>query len=255
LSSHDQVLAAFDNAISERTRVLVCSHVQHGDGALLPVRELCQLARARGLISMIEGTMTLGALQFSVAELGCDIYAGSLCHWLNGPPQLGVLYVREAGRSMLHDDPAVDADPTLLRDVSSWPALQRRWPGNVIQRASQLQSVPTALGWHETLGRARIEARLRELQLYTRMRLQNLEGLQIMTPSVPGMWLQLLSIKSNRRSSTTLAEWLRSNDKVIVSGFTGTEDGLNGLRISLHLYNSHDEIERLVQGLQRALRA
>jgi selenocysteine lyase/cysteine desulfurase len=69
------------------------------------------------------------------------------------------------------------------------------------------------------------------------------------------MWMQLLSMRPSKHSATDLAEWLRNNDKVIVSGFRGTQDGMNVLRVSLHLYNSHDEIERLAQGLQRALRA
>jgi selenocysteine lyase/cysteine desulfurase len=255
LNSQTEVLAAFENAMSERSRVLVCSHLQHGDGAVLPIRELCQLARTHGLISIIEGTLTLGALQFSVRDLGCDVYASSLCHWLNGPQRTGVLFVREALQPSLQDEVSTGAEPTLLRNLSSWPALQRHWPAAFVDKAAQFQSVATALAWQEAFGRVRIEARLRELQLYARLRLQNIDGLQIITPAVPGMWLQLLSIKPGRRSAIDLAEWLRSNDKVIVSGFRGTQDGLNVLRVSLHLYNSHDEIERLAQGLQRAARA
>jgi isopenicillin-N epimerase len=255
LSSQAEVLAAFENAMSERSRVLVCSHLQHGDGAVLPIRELCQLARTRGLVSMIEGTLTLGALQFSVRDLGCDVYASSLCHWLNGPQHTGVLFVRDALQPTLQDEVNTGAEPMLLRNLSSWPALQRRWPTDFVNMAPQFQGVATALAWQEAFGRVRIEARLRELQLYARMQLQNIDGLQIITPAVPGMWLQLLSIKPSRRSAIDLAEWLRSNDKVIVSGFRGTQDGLNVLRVSLHLYNSHDEIERLAHGLQRAARA
>jgi isopenicillin-N epimerase len=194
-------------------------------------------------------------MQFSVRDLGCDVYAGSLCHWLNGPQSTGVLYVRDALQPTLQDEPAIGAEPSLLRNLSSWPTLQRRWPTDFANLAPQCQSVPTALAWHEAFGRVRVEARLRELQLYTRMRLQNIEGIELLTPSLPGMWLQVLSIRPSRRSATDLAEWLRNNDKVIVSAFRGTQEGMNVLRVSLHLYNTHDEIERLAQGLQRALRA
>jgi len=257
LNNQNEVIAAVEQAISERSRVLVCSHVQHGDGALLPLRELCRLASAHGLVSMIDGSLTLGALQFSVRDLGCDIYAGSLCHWLNGPQLTGVLFVREALQAALIADPLNRTEPVLLGnlpdDVSGWPLLQRRWPRGFVEMAPQFQGAAIALTWQEAFGRPRIEARLRELQLYSRLRLQSI-GLQIVTPVVPGMWLQLLSIKPSRRSAVDLAQWLRSNDNVLVSA-AGTQDGLNMLRISLHLYNSHDEIERLAQGLQRAARA
>jgi selenocysteine lyase/cysteine desulfurase len=121
--------------------------------------------------------------------------------------------------------------------------------------APQLYGAATALTWQEAFGRVRIEARLRELQLYTRMKLQSIRGVQIITPAAPGMWLQLLSIKPERRSARELADWLSSNDNVIVSAFADTQDSLNVLRISLHLYNSYDEIERLAHGLERAARA
>lgn len=255
LNNSAEVIAAFENAITERSRVLVCSHIQHGDGAVLPVRELCQLAKGRNMISMIDGALSFAALQFSVRELGCDVYSASLCHWLNGPQQTGALYVRSELQNTLPDEYANVAEVTLSGAHATWPRLQRRWVEDFIEQAPQFQSLPTALAWQESVGRPRIEARLRELQIYARLRLQNIAGLELLTPVQPGMWLQILSARSAGRNAKDLADWLRNNDKVIVSHANATQDGMNVLRISLHVYNSHDEIERLTQGLQRALRA
>ncbi len=257
LRSTAEVLEAFEAALTERSRVLICTHMQPLDGAVLPVRELCQLARSRNMISMIDGSLMLGALQFSVRDLDCDIYGSSLCHWLNGAQHTAVLFVRSELQTLLGDalnpgggthDPAA----TLSRN---WPRLCRRWPHEFIEQATQFQSISSAMNWQENLGRARIEARLRELQTYARLRLQGITGIELLTPAVPGMWLHILSLRPARGSAAELANWLQNNDKVIVSGLTDTQDAVNVLRISLHTYNSHDEIERLVQGLQRALRA
>lgn len=254
LHGSEEVLTAFTNAMGERSRVLVCSHIQPGDGAVLPVRELCQLAKARNIVTMIDGTLSFAALQFSMRELGCDVYSASLCHWLNGPQQTGALYVRNELQTLLPDEFANVAEVTLASNRATWPRLLRRWPNDFIDQAPQFQSLPTALSWQEGLGRPRIEARLRELQTYVRLRLQSIAGLELLTPVQPGMWLHMLSVRSGKRSTTELADWLRNNDKVIVSSVNATQDGMNVLRISLHVYNSHDEIERLTQGLQRALR-
>ncbi len=254
LQGNAEVLTAFENAISERSRVLVCSHIQGADGAVLPVRELCQMARSRGLISMIDGTLSLGALQVSMRELGCDVYGASLCRWLNGPQHTSVLYVRTEVQSALLDDGVSGAESTLTGNRFGWPTLLQRWPTDFIELAPQFQSLSTALSWQESIGRARIEARLRELQTFTRLRLQGMAGVELITPQQPGMWLQLLSLRTPKHSAIELAEWLRNNDKVIVSAVSPTQDGMNGLRVSLHVYNSYDDIERLTQGLQRALR-
>ena len=250
----DEVMSAFENAIDERSKVLVCSHIQQTDGAVLPIRELCQLAKSRGLISMVDGSLSMGALQLSMRDLGCDIYSASLCHWLNGPQNTGVLYVRAGMQSMLQDDGLSGTELTLAGNRFGWPQLQQRWPTDFIELAPQFQSLSTALSWQESIGRSRIEARLRELQTYTRLRLQNLDGIEPITPLPPGLWLQLLSLRTPKHSAIELAEWLRNNDKVVVSAVAVDSEGVNGLRVSLHIYNSFDDIERLALGLQRALR-
>ncbi|MGC3981352.1 MAG: aminotransferase class V-fold PLP-dependent enzyme [Steroidobacteraceae bacterium] len=254
LHSEAEVLSAFEAAASERSRVLVCSHAQYVDGSILPLRGLCQWARTRNLISMINGSLSLGALQFSLRDLDCDIYGASLCHWLNGPQQTGALYVRAEMQAALLYESVGTAEPLRIsRD--GWPTLLQRWPTDFIELAPQFQSLSSALTWQENVGRARIEARLRELQLYARLRVQALNDVELLTSTQPGMWLHLLSLRSSKRNAVELASWLKNNDKVIVSGFNATQDGMNALRVSFHIYNSHDEIDRLMQGLQRALRA
>lgn len=254
LTGPAEVIAAVENAIGERSKVLVCSHVQAGDGALLPIRELCQLARSRGLVSMIDGSLSLGALQFSMRQLECDVYGASLSHWLNGPQDTGVLFVRSSLQAQLQPEETPGAETLGVDSITAWPALLQRWPMDFIEQAPQFQSLSVALNWHEIVGRGLLEARLRELHAYTRLRLQALNGLQLLTPSQPGMWLALLSLRPMKRSARELSDWLRRNDKVVVGEFDTSPGELDALRISLHIYNSHDEIERLLQGLQRALR-
>jgi len=105
----------------------------------------------------------------------------------------------------------------------------------------------------EGLGRARIEARLRELTLYTRLKLQNAADIQILTPGAPGLWSSMLTLPRPRHTGVELANWLRKNDQAVVRGYQ--QNAQNALRISLHIYNSFDEIDRLVQGLLRAVRS
>jgi selenocysteine lyase/cysteine desulfurase len=247
-----QVVAAFENALGERTRVLMCSHVQALDGAILPVRELASLARSRNALSLIDGSLSLGALQFSLRDLGCDVYASSFAHWLNGPSAAGLLYLRRDLHAALTPQD-ISATPLYTYE---WPHLAGLWPTGVMSAATQLQSLPLALRLQERLGRARIEARLLELQTYARLQVQTLPDLEFLTPNEAGMYLQLLSVRPVR-SASQLANWLRTNDQVIVSGISNTTIDsrlANVLRIALNVYNSFDDIDRMVLGLRRALR-
>lgn len=252
-----QVVAAFENALSERTRVLMCSHVQELDGAILPIRELGALAHKQGALCLVDGSFSLGALQFSLASLGCDVYGSSFGHWLNGPATTGLLYVRRELHARLGEQ--FNSGSTTLLDTVGWPQLAGRWHAALLETPVQFQMLPLALDFQERMGRARIEARLRALQIYARLRLQALSGLEWLTPNQPGLSLHILSVRSNARSAEQIAEQLRRNDSVIVSGLA-TQDGgnpslSNVLRIAFNVYNSHDDIDRLVLGLQRAIRA
>jgi hypothetical protein len=131
LQAPEQVVEAFKAAITERTKVLAFSHVQHSDGAVLPVAELAQLARERNLISVVDGAQALGMLDFQLRDLGCDFYAGSFHKWVGGSHGTGVLYVR---RDMLD---------------RVWPIEPRGWdaspPMFVPGQAPGHEGIPAAL--------------------------------------------------------------------------------------------------------------
>jgi L-cysteine/cystine lyase len=85
-----EALAAIDQEISPRTRLLALSHVAWTTGAVLPIRELC----ARGIPVLVDGAQAVGAIPVDVEGLGCDFYTISGQKWLLGPDATGALYVR-----------------------------------------------------------------------------------------------------------------------------------------------------------------
>ena len=72
------ILARFEAAITPRTRVLSFCHIHYTDGTVLPVRELCDLARRRGILSVVDGAQAVGMIDTNIGAIGCDVYATSL---------------------------------------------------------------------------------------------------------------------------------------------------------------------------------
>ena len=87
-----EALAALEEAISERTRLIALSHVSWLTGAVLPVRELA----GRGIPLLVDGAQAAGAIPVDVEEIGCDFYTVSAQKWLLGPDVTGALYVASA---------------------------------------------------------------------------------------------------------------------------------------------------------------
>jgi selenocysteine lyase/cysteine desulfurase len=250
LLNETPVVESFSAALGQRSRLMVFSHVQHTDGAILPVRELSRMARERKVMSVVDGTLSLGAMTVSITDMECDVYASSLCRWLNGPQHAGVLFVRRELHAQLPylSDAMIEM---LDLNTASWPSLIAKLPQDFLHFASQFQALPAALSLQENLGKSLIAARIHELSSYARLQLQT-ANLQVLTP-VPGqMWSNILAVSAGRRNVAELINYLRRTDQVIVGGMnlpTGA-----ALRMSFHIYNSFDDIDRLLRGLIRTMK-
>ena len=88
-------LDAFDRLLTDRTRLFAVGHVSNALGTVNPVRELAVRARARGALVLVDGAQSAPHFPIDVAQLGCDFFACS-GHKLFGPTGIGVLYGRKA---------------------------------------------------------------------------------------------------------------------------------------------------------------
>ena len=97
----DAVLAAFDAAIDERTRLVAVSHVLWATGAVMPIAGIAEIAHARGAILVVDGAQSAGAIPVELAAIGADVYAISAQKWLLGPEGMGAIAVAPGVRDRL----------------------------------------------------------------------------------------------------------------------------------------------------------
>jgi cysteine desulfurase/selenocysteine lyase len=86
---------AVESLMGPRTRIFACAHVSNALGTVLPVRRLIAAAKARGIVTLIDGAQAVPHMRVDVRELDCDFYAFS-GHKMFAPTGIGVLYGREA---------------------------------------------------------------------------------------------------------------------------------------------------------------
>jgi selenocysteine lyase/cysteine desulfurase len=256
LTGPEQALGLFAGAVTDRTRALVFSHVQYGDGATLPVRELCQFARQRNLLSIVDGAQAFGMLDFNLRDLDCDFYATCFHKWLGGSQGSGMLYIR---REMLErvwpaqprhfDSSPAQSWPAAAAGQQDVPAALRHFGNTVPYLWPALKGGEAALDLQQRIGRTRIEARVRELAIYARLRLQQAKGVQLITPARPGLWAGILTFSVAGRPALDVAAQLAKGRRVFVRAIETPVAPQGALRLSMHLFNSHDDVDRLVQGL------
>jgi len=95
-------LARLEQAIDERTRLIVLTHIPTHTGTVQPAEAVGRIARKYGLIYFLNATQSLGAYPLNVEKIGCDLMCSTSRKWLRGPRGLGLLYVRSEIREHLH---------------------------------------------------------------------------------------------------------------------------------------------------------
>jgi cysteine desulfurase / selenocysteine lyase len=171
-------LEAFDRLLTDRTRVLAMVHVSNALGTVNPVRELLAKARARGVVTLVDGAQSAPHLPVDVQAIGCDFYAFS-GHKLFGPTGIGVLYGRAA---LLERMPPWQGGGDMIESVTLEQTTFAPPPARFeagTPAIAEVIGLGAALDYVETVGRAAIGAWEEELLAYATEQLRELDGVRL----------------------------------------------------------------------------
>lgn len=242
--SPETIVGRFAGALTPRTRVMAFAHVQSTDGTVMPVRELCALARSNGIFSVVDGAQGPGLLDLRIAELGCDAYATSFHRWLNAPRGTGALVLRREARERVW--------PLVVDQPTDGLSAQARYGRLARYHAPSLEGIAIAIEFRQVINPARIGARIRELAAYLRASLGALAGVEVVSPAHPALASGIVSFRVVARDHAALVLALAREDRIAVAHVAhGT--AFDAIRVSLHACSDHDEIERLVNALRRRI--
>jgi isopenicillin-N epimerase len=232
-----QVVDIFRDAITPRTRVISISHLTFSNGLVMPVRAIVDLARSRGIVSVIDGAHPPGLMPVDLRALDPDFYASSPHKWLVAPQGTGVLYMRSEWRTRLW--------PTLASgdwDDLSLGAMRFNHLGSFDE--SRMAGLLAALKFHQVIGPEKIHARIRDLRQRILTGLEGVPRIRIMSPSGDRMGAGMVSFKVDGMDSLDLQRRLaqRANVRTRVIG----EYEYQWMRLSPHIYNAPAEIDTVL---------
>jgi isopenicillin-N epimerase len=250
-----EIIEAFAAALSDRTRLLFFSHVLSPTGLVLPAREICALARRRGVVTVIDGAHAPGMIPLDVGGIGCDYY-GANCHkWLLAPTGSGFLVFGSGAEERLqplqvswgwHYD---RSRPDERDEYGSTPRL-RAYEFEGTRDPCPWLAVPAAIDFQAGLGWDRIRGRIRELTGYVRERLGGVRGLEAATPLDPDMHGTMTAFRLPAQTeAAALRRLLWERYRVEVPVIERPEGLL--IRVSTHFYNTNEEIDRLETALRK----
>ena len=235
----DELVAAFERALTPKSRVLSITHLSNTSGVRLPVRQLGELARSRGLHFHVDGAQSWGALNVNLRELGCDSYSASAHKWFMGPKEVGLLYVRSARVPEIWPNTIApgwgnDADPDVV-GARKFESLGQR-------DDASLAALRTAADLHDTIGASRIEGRVLELAAALKSHIRNLD-LHLVTPADASLSGGVIIVRADAAKGEQASEALYRK-----WGIAAAPTG--GVRLCPHVYNTMEHIDRAGKALK-----
>jgi selenocysteine lyase/cysteine desulfurase len=235
---------AATKAITPQTRLLSMTHVTSTVGDVLPVAEICRVARERGVLTLVDGAQSFGVLDVDLSTIQPDFYSGSAHKWPCGPRENGVLYVRRAVLDRIF--------PTVISLYGGAAAASRRLEANGQRDEAAMIAFGEAIALQKEVGMARIDSRVRTLARALADGLRKIEGVKVWTSPEPDRSAAIVSFQPASLDIRRLNTALYEKDRIIGATRAGADRG--GLRFSPHFYNSMKEIERTIEAIGRYVR-
>jgi selenocysteine lyase/cysteine desulfurase len=228
-----EVLNRFNEAITPRTRVIFFSHITTVTGVVLPARELCVLARSKGILSAVDGAHVPGMMKLNVRELGCDMYSASPHKWLQAPKGSGFLYLREEVMDRVWNTIATEGwDDRKLKAER----FQRIGSSNV----PALCGLRAAIELANQIGMDRIEKRHRQMADYVLKEMMK-RGAESWTSPDPALRCAIVTVNVPPIVRMDLEKWMWTTKKIRIRGGEPSK-----LRLSTPYFLLPSDVERFL---------
>ena len=238
----DGYVDLFTKAFTPQTKLVAITHVNSNSGDVLPVAEICAAARARGILSLVDGAQSFGVLDVDLSHVKPDFYTGSMHKWPCGPKEKGVLYVNAAVQSRIH--------PSVVGVYGGQVGISRTLEANGQRDDASIAAVADGLKFQGAIGRQVIERRARQLGQALMDGLKKLPGVRLWTDPDPTRSAAIVIFQPGSLDVRKLGAALTA-DGIICTARTGAQNP--GLRMAPHFYNTMDEIERAVGAIRKYL--
>jgi isopenicillin-N epimerase len=241
----DYYVNAFTKAITPRTKVIAITHLTSSVGDLFPAKEICRIARERGILTLLDGASSFGLLDIDLSDIQPDFFSGSAHKWPCGPKENGVLYINKNSQSKIW--------ATIYSAYPGRVGVSRNFEGFGQRDEPAMIAFGEALKLQTSIGRPQIEKRSRELTTALIDGLKKLDGVKIWTSSNPSLRAAVLSFQPGNLDVRKLGTALYQKDRIGCATRGGQDRA--GLRFSPHFYNTHADVEKAVAAVKRYMAA
>ena len=238
-----EIAAAFERAVTPRTRLIQIAHMVNITGQIMPVKAVCDMGRARGIETIVDGAHSFAQFDFKQKDLDCDYFATSLHKWLYAPKGTGMLYVKRDKIASVW--PLMAAEKKQAADI-------RKFEEIGTHSAAPRLAIGEAMLFHNGVGGRRKEARLRYLSRYWMNRLKDVPKIRFNTSFDPAQSCAIANVQIEGTNPAAVGNYLFATHRIFTTPIIHEE--FQGLRITPNLYTTLDELDRFCNVMEMIAR-
>jgi selenocysteine lyase/cysteine desulfurase len=232
------IVAAFEKAITPRTKLIHITHIINWVGQIMPVKKIAAMAHARGIEVIVDGAHSFGLLDFKIPDLECDYFGTSLHKFLSAPIGSGMLWIHANKIEKIW--PLLCNDKPLSNDIRKFETLgTRSFPIE--------QGIGEAVNFHMAIGPKRKEERVRYLKNYWAIKAAQIPGVKIHTSLKDKYACGICGVTIDGMTPAALDGALYTNYKIHTVGIVW--ENISCVRITPHVYTRLEDLDKLVAAL------
>ena len=232
------IVAAFEKAITPRTKLIHITHIINWVGQIMPVKKIAAMAHARGIEVIVDGAHSFGLLDFKIPDLECDYFGTSLHKFLSAPIGSGMLWIHANKIEKIW--PLLCNDKPLSNDIRKFETLgTRSFPIE--------QGIGEAVNFHMAIGSKRKEGRVRYLKNYWATKALQIPGVKIHTSLKDKYACGICGVTIDGMTPAALDSALYTGYKIHTVGIVW--ENISCVRITPHVYTRLEDLDKLVVAL------
>jgi selenocysteine lyase/cysteine desulfurase len=239
LENEDELASFYTQAFTEKTKVVMVTHLINWCGQIMPVRKIADVAHQKGIEVIVDGAHTLAHFEFTISDLGCDYFASSLHKWMSAPFGSGLLYIKK--------DKIKNVWALLSNNEPDGPDIRKFESLGTRSFASEM-AIGAAVDFHEMIGAKRKEARLRFLKDYWVDQVKDLSGVKFNQPKSKHLSCAIASLSIEGKKPEEVTSELFAKFKIHTTAINW--ENIHGARVTPNVYTSLKDLDRLVKAVK-----
>lgn len=232
----DDIAAAFERAVTPKTKLILVSHQINLTGQILPVKKICDMARSKGIETIVDGAHAFAQFDFKRDDLGCDYYGTSLHKWIYAPKGTGMLYVKKDKIAKVWA--LMASEDRNRNDI-------RKFEEIGTHSAAMRLAIGEAVLFHNAIGGKRKEERLRYLSRYWMNRLKDVPKVGFNTSFDPKQSCAIANFKIDGIDPVEIGNHLMAKHYIFTTPIV--HDEFTGIRITPNVYTTLWELDRFCE--------